>query len=190
MTIDLLPTFAKLTGVALTENAGDFRLFDRRALDALLAMRERNRFLRGMSTWVGFRQAELPYDRDPRYAGTTKFSLGKMIRFSLDAISSFSHMPLQAATWLGFLFSGIAFLSLPLVIVARLLGIYVPGVPTILFVVLLLGGIQLITVGVIGEYVGRIYDEVKRRPLYIVAERLNMADRVPDPDVTVAETPR
>src|SRR6266480_833779 len=97
-----------------------------------------------------------------------------MIRFSLDAISSFSWLPLQAATLLGFLFSVVAFLGLPLVVVARYSGIYVPGVSSILFVILLLGGIQLITVGLIGEYVGRIYDEVKRRPLYLVRERRNM----------------
>ena len=182
--------FARLTRVGLTENAGDFRLFDRRALDALLAMRETNRFLRGMSGWVGFRRAEIPYDRDARYAGATKFSLRRMVRFSLDAISSFSHVPLQAATFLGFLVSGFAFVALPLVIVARFAGIYVPGVSSVLFVVLLLGGIQLITVGVIGEYVGRIYDEVKRRPLYVVADRVNVEEPVPEPPPLVGEARR
>jgi hypothetical protein len=106
-----------------------------------------------------------------------------MVRFALDAISSFSSLPLQAATMLGFLFSMAAFLGLPLVVVARIAGIYTTGVPTVLFVVLLLGGIQLITVGIIGEYVGRIYDEVKRRPLYVVREGRNIeAGTTPEPE--------
>jgi polyisoprenyl-phosphate glycosyltransferase len=173
--------FGRITGLRLRENSGDYRLLDRRALDAILSMPERNRFLRGMTVWIGFTQTAVPYSRDARYAGETKFTLGRMLRFSLDAISSFSSVPLQAATLLGFLFSMVAFLGLPLVIAARVAGIYVPGVSTILFVILLLGGIQLITVGIIGEYVGRIYDEVKARPLYVVREGRNIgADTPPD----------
>jgi glycosyltransferase involved in cell wall biosynthesis len=167
-------SFAKLAQIDLAQNSGDFRLLDRRALDTLLTLTERNRFLRGMTVWIGYRQTAIAYERDPRYAGETKFTLRKMLRFGLDAISSFSWMPLQAATLLGFFFSALAFLGLPLVIVARIAGIYVPGVSSILFVVLLLGGIQLITVGIIGEYVGRIYDEVKGRPLYVVSARKNV----------------
>jgi glycosyltransferase involved in cell wall biosynthesis len=166
--------FARLTKLDLRENSGDFRLLDRRALDAVLAMRERNRFLRGMSVWVGFVQTAVPYQRDARHAGETKYTLRKMVRFSLDAVASFSSFPLQIATFLGFLFSAVAFVSLPLVVVARVLNIYDAGVPSLLFVVLLLGGIQLITVGIIGEYVGRIYDEVKGRPLYLVGEARNL----------------
>jgi polyisoprenyl-phosphate glycosyltransferase len=166
--------FGRITRLELRENSGDFRLLDRRALDAILSMRERNRFLRGMTVWVGFTQTAVPYQRDARHAGETKYTLRKMVRFSLDAISSFSSVPLQAATVLGFLFSMAAFLGLPLVIVARILGIFSAGVPTLLFVVLLLGGIQLITVGIIGEYVGRIYDEVKGRPLYVVRDGRNI----------------
>ena len=169
--------FARVTRLELRENSGDFRLMSRRALDAVLSMRERNRFLRGMTVWVGFTQTAVPYKRDPRFAGETKYTPRKMLRFALDALSSFSSVPLQAATLLGFLFSLIALLSLPLVVVARYAGIYERGVPSVLFVVLLLGGIQLITVGIIGEYVGRIYDEVKRRPLYLVGETRNI-----DPD--------
>lgn len=168
--------FAKLTNLDLEHNSGDFRLLDRRALDHLLLMRERNRFLRGMTVWVGFTQTAVEYERDPRYAGTTKYTMRKMLRFSLDAVLSFSHLPLQLATLLGFICSALAFLSLPLVIVARIAGIYVPGVSSILFAVLLLGGIQLITVGIIGEYVGRIYDEVKKRPLYVVRARRNLVE--------------
>lgn len=167
--------FSKLAQIELEQNSGDFRLLDRSALVALNSMRERNRFLRGMTVWVGFTQAAVPYDRDPRFAGVTKYSARKMLRFSFDAVSSFSHVPLQAATVLGFLFSFIAFLGIPVAIGFRLAGEFVPGVTTVLLAVLLLGGIQLITVGVIGEYLGRVYDEVKRRPLYVVSERTNVA---------------
>src|SRR3954464_1525664 len=167
--------FSRLSQLDMRQNAGDFRLLDRRALDALLAMRERNRFLRGMTVWIGYTQTAVTYERDPRYAGETKFTLGKMIRFSLDAISSFSWMPLQLATLLGFVFSAVAFLPLPVVVALRLAGETIPGFATVLCIVLLLGGIQLITMGIIGEYVGRIYDEVKGRPLYLVSATRNFA---------------
>jgi len=170
--------FRRTSGIDLAPQAGDYRLLDRAAVDALGSMRERDRFLRGLSTWIGFRQLAVPYDREVRAGGKTKYTLRRMLRFSLDALFSFSSAPLQLATLLGFLCSGVAFLGLPLVIIARVTGIYVPGVSTILFVVLLLGGIQLITVGIIGEYVGRIYDEVKRRPLYLVKRRRNVAGPV------------
>jgi polyisoprenyl-phosphate glycosyltransferase len=166
--------FSRLAQIDLEQNAGDFRLLDRRALEALSSMRERNRFLRGMSVWIGFSQEAVYYDRDPRHAGETKYTPRRMMRFSLDAISSFSHVPLQAATLLGFLFSVVAFLGIPVAIAFRIAGEFVPGITTVLFVVLLLGGIQLITVGIIGEYLGRVYEEVKRRPLYVVRERINM----------------
>ena len=171
--------FDKLAQVELRSNSGDFRLLDRRALDALLSMRERNRFLRGMTVWVGFTQAAVPYQRDRRYAGETKYTFGRMLRFSLDAILSFSDRPLQMATLLGFLISTLAFIAVPVVVVLRLLGHYLPGFGAITIVVLLLGGIQLIAIGIIGEYVGRIYDEVKGRPLYLVRARRNLPD--PDP---------
>jgi dolichol-phosphate mannosyltransferase len=168
--------FDKLTQVELQHNSGDFRLLDRRPLDALLSMRERSRFLRGMTVWVGYRQAAVPYCRDPRYAGETKYTLSKMLRFSLDAISSFSHRPLQLATLLGFIFSTLAFIAIPVVVILKIFGSYLPGFGSITIAVLLLGGIQLIAIGIIGEYVGRIYDEVKGRPLYLVRARRNMAD--------------
>ena len=166
--------FSRLTQLDLQQNAGDFRLLDRTALDALLSMRERNRFLRGMSVWVGFDQAAVTYERDARFAGETKYTPRKMLRFSLDAISSFSHFPLQMATLLGFLCSTVAFLAIPVAIGFRIAGAFVPGITTVLLVTLLLGGIQLITVGIIGEYLGRVYDEVKNRPLYVVKDRQNM----------------
>ena len=165
--------FDWMTQVELQHNSGDFRLLDRRALDALLSMREHDRFLRGMTVWVGFRQAAIPYSRDARYAGETKYTLARMLRFSLDAIFSFSHRPLQIATFLGFLFSGLAFVAIPVVLVLRIVHSYLPGFGSITIMILLLGGIQLITIGIIGEYVGRIYDAVKGRPLYLVQARRN-----------------
>ena len=168
--------FHSLASIRLEDNTGDFRLLDRGALEALLSMRERSRFLRGMSIWVGFNQASVPYDRDARYAGETKFTPGRMLRFSLDAIASFSYRPLQLATALGFVISGIAFLAIPLVIVLKLTGHYLHGFSTVEITMLLLGGIQLITIGLIGEYVGRIFDEVKGRPLYLVRSRRNFGE--------------
>jgi dolichol-phosphate mannosyltransferase len=184
--------FDWLTSVELQHNSGDFRLLDRRALDALLSMRERNRFLRGMTVWVGYTQAAVPYERDPRYAGETKYTLTRMVRFSLDAISSFSHRPLQLATLLGFAISTLAFVAIPVVIALRVFGSYLPGFSSVTIAVLLLGGIQLIALGIIGEYVGRIYDEVKGRPLYLVRARTNIpedeARDAPVPAATAAET--
>ncbi|MDP9384467.1 MAG: glycosyltransferase family 2 protein [Actinomycetota bacterium] len=158
----------RLAQVPLEPNAGDFRLLDRQVVDALGGLRERNRFLRGMTSWVGFETDVVEYDREARTSGATKFSLGKMLRFGFDGVASFSHVPLQIATLLGLAFALIAFALLPLTVIARYAGIYERGVPSVLFAVLLIGGIQLMTLGVIGEYVGRIYDEVKRRPLYVV----------------------
>jgi glycosyltransferase involved in cell wall biosynthesis len=174
--------FDKLAQVDLEPNSGDFRLLDRRALDALLSMTERSRFLRGMTVWVGFTQTAVPYERDARAAGETKYTLRKMLRFSLDAIASFSHLPLQLATYAGLLSASVAFVAIPIVIALHFTGSYLPGFSTITIAILLLGGIQLIALGVIGEYVGRIYDEVKHRPLYIVREERN---RPAQPNVPV-----
>jgi dolichol-phosphate mannosyltransferase len=165
--------FDKLAQVDLEPNSGDFRLLDRGALNALLAMTERSRFLRGMTVWVGFTQTAVSYQRDARHAGETKYTLRKMLRFSLDAIASFSHLPLQLATYAGMLSAGVAFIAIPVVIGLRIADSYLPGFSSITIAILLLGGIQLIAIGVIGEYVGRIYDEVKHRPLYIVREERN-----------------
>lgn len=171
--------FARLARLELPHEVGDFRLLDRRALDALRSMRERNRFLRGMAVWVGFTQTTVSYKRDPRFAGKTKYRWGVLVRISLDALSSFSRAPLQLATMLGFLVSGLAFLAIPFVIVSRFVGLYVEGISSVLLAVLMLGGIQLITLGIIGEYIARIYDEVKDRPLYLVRDRRNMAGPLP-----------
>lgn len=165
--------FRKLAQVDLEPNSGDFRLLDRKALDALLSMTERSRFLRGMTVWVGFTQTAVSYERDARAAGETKYTLRKMLRFSLDAIASFSHLPLQLATYIGLISATVAFIGIPVVIALKLAGSYLPGFGSLTIAILLLGGIQLIALGVIGEYVGRIYDEVKHRPLYIVREERN-----------------
>ncbi len=164
----------RVSAVPLASNSGDFRLLSRRALDALLEMRERNRYLRGMTSWVGFTQTALPYDREARHAGETKYPIRKMVHFALDAIASFSNVPLQLATIAGFIFAAIAFLAVPVAIAFRIFGQFLPGITTTVVAVLLLGGFQLIAIGLIGEYVGRIYDEVKRRPLYIVRDRANV----------------
>jgi polyisoprenyl-phosphate glycosyltransferase len=179
--------FRRLSDVDLVPDSGDFRLMDRRALHALLSMPERNRFLRGMTVWVGFTQTAVPFAREPRSAGRTKYTFSRMLRFAFDAITSFSNRPLQFATLLGFACSLIAFLCIPLTIAARYANIYERGVPTTIVVVLLLGGIQLITVGIIGEYVGRIYDEVKHRPLYVVRDRVNV--EAPDEPREAARRP-
>jgi dolichol-phosphate mannosyltransferase len=181
--------FDKLAQVNLEPNSGDFRLLDRRALDALLAMTERSRFLRGMTVWVGFNQTAVSYQRDARHAGETKYTLRKMLRFSLDAITSFSHLPLQLATYAGMFSAGLAFVAIPVVIVLRLFDSYLPGFGAITIAILLLGGIQLIALGVIGEYVGRIYDEVKHRPLYIVREERNRPSASQGRITSVVSTP-
>jgi dolichol-phosphate mannosyltransferase len=164
----------RVSSVPLAANAGDFRLLDRAALDALLTMRERNRYLRGLTSWVGFTQTALPYVREGRHSGHTKYPIRKMVHFALDAIASFSNVPLQLATLAGFACALIAFLAVPVAIGFRIFGQFLPGITTTVVAVLLLGGIQLMAIGMIGEYVGRIYDEVKRRPLYIVRDRANV----------------
>lgn len=178
----------RITNVNIPVDTGDFRLMDRRVVDALKQMREHHRFMRGLSVWVGFRQTGVEYRRAPRHAGETKYPLSKMIRFALDGITSFSYLPLQLATYFGFLIAGISLLALIAVIVLRLWtgsglagedGAFY-GQASTLVSVLFLGGIQLIFLGIIGEYLGRIYDEVKRRPLYIVSEVLGLdEDRRP-----------
>lgn len=161
----------KITNINLPLDTGDFRLMDRRVVDAMKKMREHHRFMRGLSVWVGFKQTGVSYRRDARKAGVTKYPLRKMLRFALDAITSFSYLPLQLATYSGFAIAGLSVVAILIAIILRLTGNAIAGQATTLVSVLFLGGIQLIFLGIIGEYLGRIYDEVKRRPLYIVAER-------------------
>jgi dolichol-phosphate mannosyltransferase len=138
-------------------------------VDALTRSRERHRFLRGLVSWVGFRQVGITYDRDARYAGRTKYPLSKMLRFAIDGITSFSEIPLRFATYLGFLVSGFAFVYAAVVLVLKFLHHNEPGYTSTMIAILFFGGVQLITIGILGEYVGRIYDEIKARPLYLLA---------------------
>jgi glycosyltransferase involved in cell wall biosynthesis len=158
----------RITSVNIPGDVGDFRLMDRCVVDTLVSMREHHRFMRGLSAWVGFRQEAVLYDRQERFAGQTKYPLGKMIRFSLDAITSFSHLPLQLATTCGFLLAGISLIGIIVAAFIRLFVDAIVGQASTLILVLFLGGVQLIFLGIIGEYLGRIYDEVRARPLYIV----------------------
>jgi dolichol-phosphate mannosyltransferase len=169
---------ARITNVNIPVDTGDFRLMDRRVVDALGSMREQHRFMRGMSAWVGFRQTGVPYKRDARSAGETKYPFRKMFKFALDGITSFSYLPLQLATYTGFGITIFSLFGIILTIVLRLIpGVYAfEGQATTLVTVLFLGGVQLIFLGIIGEYLGRIYDEVKNRPLYIVAETLGFEE--------------
>jgi len=161
----------RITDVDLPMDSGDFRLLDRSVVKVLNGMREKHRFLRGMSVWVGFRQTGVEYERAERFAGETKYPLKKMLRLASDAITGFSYFPLQMATYLGFIAAGLSILAIPVVIILRLTGSHpLLGQATTLIAVLFLGGVQLISLGILGEYVGRLYDEAKDRPLYIVRE--------------------
>ena len=159
----------RITDVKIPVDTGDFRLMDRKVVEVLKTMRERHRFPRGMSAWVGFRQIGVPYKRGARHAGVTKYPFKNMLKLALNAITGFSYFPLQLATYFGFTAAGLAIIAIPVVIIMRLAGQGAfLGQATTLIAVLFLGGVQLISLGVLGEYLGRIYDEVKGRPLYIV----------------------
>ncbi len=161
----------RITDVKIPVDTGDFRLMDRKVVEVLKTMRERHRFPRGMSAWVGFRQIGVPYRRAARFAGVTKYPFKKMLKLALNAITGFSYFPLQLATYFGFVSAGLAAIAIPVVIAMRLAGHGAfLGQATTLIAVLFLGGVQLIFLGVLGEYLGRIYDEVKGRPLYIVRQ--------------------
>ncbi len=168
----------RITDIKIPLDTGDFRLLDEKVVAVMRQMRERHRFLRGMASWVGFRQVGVPYRRHARYAGKTKYPFNKMMRLALNAITSFSYFPLQLATYVGFVCAVVAAVSIPVVIILRLTGSGAFfGQATTLISVLFLGGVQLICLGILGEYVGRIYDEVKGRPLYIVRENSNSAEK-------------
>ncbi|WP_010272226.1 glycosyltransferase family 2 protein [Paenibacillus senegalensis] len=160
-----------LTSVDIPVDTGDFRLIDRKVCDVMGTLKEKNRFIRGMVSWVGFRQSSVEYVREERFAGETKYPLKKMIRFALDAITSFSYKPLRIATYIGFFVSLSSFIYLLIVLYQRLFtDLTEPGWTSIVAINLLFNGIVLLLLGVIGEYIGRIYDESKGRPLYIVRE--------------------
>ena len=161
---------SRATEVEIPVDTGDFRLMSRRALDALLAMPEQSRFIRGMVAWIGFKQVPLPYDRKERLAGETKYPLRKMIRFALDALTSFSSAPLKLASHAGFLLSAGSVLIVGYILIGWLSGRSVPGWTSLMLVVVALGAIQMFVLALMGEYLGRLYNEAKRRPLYIIQE--------------------
>jgi dolichol-phosphate mannosyltransferase len=168
----------RITDVDIPVDTGDFRLMDRKVVAVLSNMRERHRFPRAMVAWVGFRQVGVPYKRAARYAGETKYPFQKMLRLALNAITGFSYFPLQIATYLGFFSAGVSILAIPVVIALRLMGSQAFfGQATTLIAVLFLGGVQLISLGILGEYIGRIYDEAKGRPLYTVREAPDKPDQ-------------
>jgi glycosyltransferase involved in cell wall biosynthesis len=161
----------RITDVDIPMDTGDFRLLDRKVVDVMTTMRERHRFLRGMSSWVGFRQTGVAYKRASRFSGSTKYPFRKMLKFASDAITSFSYFPLQVAMYMGFVSAGLSIIAIPIVIIMRIIGSHAfLGQATTLIAVLFLGGVQLISLGILGEYIGRLYDEAKGRPLYIVRE--------------------
>jgi polyisoprenyl-phosphate glycosyltransferase len=172
---------ASITSVDIPVDAGDFRLMDRKVVDALGRIREHHRFMRGLSVWVGFQSVGVPYKRLARKAGSTKYPLRKMLKFALDGITSFSYLPLQLATYMGFIVATLSLLFIIVVIIMRLVAPTAEeaafyGQASTLAATLFIGAVQMISLGIIGEYVGRIYDEVKGRPLYIIADALGFED--------------
>lgn len=170
--------FNSISQQPIDENAGDFRLMTRAVVDATLMLRERNRFMKGLFAWVGFRSIAIPYERPARAAGTTKFNYWKLWNFAIDGITSFSTAPLKASTYIGGLVAAIAFAYTAIIIVQTLVyGRDVPGYASLMVVILVLGAVQLMSLGIIGEYLGRLYLETKQRPIYLVSETLGFAEQ-------------
>jgi len=164
-------TIGRMSPVEIPRNTGDFRLLDRRVVDALKQLPERNRFMKGLFAWVGFKQTSILYDRPQRYKGVTKWNYRRLWRLAIDGITSFSFLPLKVWSYIGLSLSLLAFIYASFLIIRTLiLGIDVPGYASLMVAVLFLGGVQLLSLGIIGEYLGRVYEEVKRRPLYLVRE--------------------
>jgi len=162
---------SRITDVKIPLDTGDFRLMDRKVVNVMNQMREKHRFLRGMSAWVGFKQVGVEYKRVARVAGETKYPFRKMFKLAVNAVTGFSYFPLQVATYVGFISASISILAIPIVVYLRVAGHpQFTGQATTLIAVLFLGGVQLISLGVLGEYIGRLYDEAKGRPLYIVRD--------------------
>jgi dolichol-phosphate mannosyltransferase len=162
----------KITSINIPVDTGDFRLIDKKIVDVLRNMPEQQKFLRGQISWIGFRQTYVEYDRDARYAGKTGYTFKKMTRLALDGITSFSNLPLKFATFAGFLVSGIAFIMILYALYSRFISKdYVPGWTSLMLAVLFIGGVQLICIGIIGEYISRMSSNLRDRPLYIVNEK-------------------
>ncbi len=160
----------RITDTPIPLDTGDFRLMTRRALDALLSLPEQARFIRGMVAWIGFKQVPFVYDRHERHAGVTKYPLGKMIRFALDAITGFSTAPLRFASHVGLILTAASALLVLYIVFGWLMGSAIPGWTSLMLVVVVLGAVQMFVLGMIGEYLGRLYVESKRRPLYLIAD--------------------
>lgn len=170
--------FDRITDIPIPHDTGDFRLLDRRVVDVLVRLPERTRFMKGLFAWVGFRQAALEFDREVRAAGQTKWSYWRLWNFALDAVTSFSSMPLKVWSYLGLVISIFAFLfALFLAALKIIRGIDVPGYASLMVAVLFFGGVQLISLGIIGEYLARMYNEVKGRPLYLVRDQWGFKDQ-------------
>ena len=165
-------TIGKMSPVPIPSNTGDFRLLDRKVVEALQLLPERTRFMKGLFAWVGYKQTAIVFDREPRFQGATTWNYWKLWNFALDGIISFSFLPLKIWSYIGIFISLVSFLYASFLVVRTLFfGIDVPGYASLMVAILFLGGIQLITVGIIGEYLGRVYEEVKARPLYLVREK-------------------
>ena len=160
----------RMTKTEIPADTGDFRLMDRRIVEVLRQMREHHRFIRGMVSWVGGVQVAVPYDRNPRFAGETKYPLVKMISFAFDAVTSFSVVPLRLVTYLAIFIIGVALLATVAVVAVKLVnpGYFIPGFAATMLTIIFFGGVQLLALGVIGEYLGRMYEAVKSRPIYII----------------------
>ncbi|HYC70219.1 MAG TPA: glycosyltransferase family 2 protein [Opitutaceae bacterium] len=185
----------RMTKSDIPADTGDFRLMDRRVVEVLRTMRERHRFIRGMVSWVGGRQVAVPYDRQPRFAGETKYPLRKMLSFAVDAITSFSVVPLRLVTWLALAVIGLTLVAALVVVAVKLANpnYFIPGYPSIIITIVFFGGVQLLALGIIGEYLGRMYESTKARPIYIIeqvyhadAGRLSAAPPAPRAPATTA----
>ena len=162
-----------LTKIEVPRDTGDFRLMDRKVVEALKELREHHRFMKGLFSWVGYKQIGVSYNRDPRYGGKTKWNLGKLFNFAIEGITSFSYIPLKFASLMGVIVSFLSFVyGIFIVIKTLIFGNPVGGYPSLIVIILFLGGIQLLTIGIIGEYIGRIYDETKKRTLYFVRDTI------------------
>jgi glycosyltransferase involved in cell wall biosynthesis len=171
-----------ITHVEIPVDTGDFRLMGPRAVEAFRALPERNRFIRGLVSWIGFPQTAVRYKRQARQVGETKFPVRKMLRFALDGITSFSFFPLRLATWTGFAVSLFAFLYIVVVLILKAVGVSWLGYTSLMASILFLGGVQLLMIGIMGEYLARIFEEVKRRPLYLVGESTDGESAVVPPE--------
>jgi polyisoprenyl-phosphate glycosyltransferase len=184
---------AKVSKIEIPGDVGDFRLMSRRVVDELKKLREKDRFVRGLVSWIGFRQTGVDYQREKRHAGETKYRYRDMLQFAIDGVASFSTAPLRLATWLGYGASLLAFLYLIGVFVQKMMGITVQGWATIMVAMTFLGGVQLICLGIIGEYLGRIFNEIKPRPMYIIDDMWDPAatdDARPQDVAAGRESPR